>query len=150
MSSWFRVFKNISSQVSSFLTRKCNILLLLFYLLPVFSSWYQSFCDRYQFCSPSNEKLGTSQITSWKSGSLFLVMVSVHPYVRNVHTYKTKQTIQIVKPLFQLVLWLVLGRGALLKIWNRWVRKIVPSELRHETVHISMLVTHSHEFSLCI
>ena len=44
--------------------------------------------------------------TSLKSGSLFLVMVSVHPY-------KTKQTDQRVKPLFKLVLWLVLGRGSL-------------------------------------
>ena len=48
----------------------------------------------------------TIQSRSLKSGSLFLVMVSVRPY-------KTKHTDQRVKPFFKLVLWLVLGRGSL-------------------------------------
>ena len=39
-------------------------------------------------------------------------MVSVRTYTY-VRTYKTKQTDQRVKPLFKLVLWLVLGRGSL-------------------------------------
>ena len=41
------------------------------------------------------------------------VRPSVHTYVCNVRTYKTKQTDQRVKPLFKLVLRLVLGRGSL-------------------------------------
>ena len=48
----------------------------------------------------------TNQSTSLKSVSLFLLMVSVRPS-------KTKQTDQRVKPLFKLVLRLVLGRGSL-------------------------------------
>ena len=36
-----------------------------------------------------------------------------YTYVCNVRTYKTKQTDLRVKPLFKLVLWLVLGRGSL-------------------------------------
>ena len=55
----------------------------------------------------------TNQSTSLKSGSLFLVMVSVRPYIRMYVQNKTKQTDQTVKPLFKLVIWLVLGRGSL-------------------------------------
>ena len=49
----------------------------------------------------------TNQSTSLKSGSLFLVMVSVRTYVQN-KTNRSK-----INPLFKLVLWLVLGRGSL-------------------------------------
>ena len=49
----------------------------------------------------------TDQSTSLKSGSLFLVMVSVRQY-------KPNQTNQRVKPLFKLVFWLVLGGRGLL------------------------------------
>ena len=62
------------------------------------------------FTTPFDSRPSTNQNTSLKSGSLFLVMVYVRPYIR---TYKTKHTDQRVKPLFKLVLWLVLGRGSL-------------------------------------
>ena len=62
--------------------------------------------DLYEFLCFIDPRPSTNQSTSLKSGSLFLVMVSVR-------TYKTKQTDQRVKPLCKLVLWLVLGRGSL-------------------------------------
>ena len=53
-------------------------------------------------------RLSTNQSTSLKSGSLYLVMVSVlRPSVR------TKRNEQRIKPIFKLVLWLVIGRGSL-------------------------------------
>ena len=51
----------------------------------------------------------TKAQSSLKSGSLYLLMVSVHTYVR---TYKTKHADQRVKPFFKVVLVLVLGRAA--------------------------------------
>ena len=54
----------------------------------------------------------TNQSTSLKNGSLFLVMVSIRTYVRTYVRTKQNKPIKI-KPLFKLVLWLVLGRGSL-------------------------------------
>ena len=71
------------------------------------------FLEDYVCCGIFDPRPSTNQSTSLKSGSLFLVMVSVCPCVCNVRTYKTKQPDQRVKPLFKLVLWLVLGRGSL-------------------------------------
>ena len=49
--------------------------------------------------------------TSLKSGSLFLVMVSVRSFVRKY--VRKKHTDHWVKPFFKIGLWLVLGRGSL-------------------------------------
>ena len=61
------------------------------------------YCWNFNFVDP---RPSTNQSTSLKSGSLFLLMVSVRPYIR---TYKTKPTDQRVKPLFKLVPWWGLG-----------------------------------------
>ena len=59
----------------------------------------------------------TNQSTSLKSGSLFLVMVSDRTYVGTKHTDKK------VKPFFKLVLWLVFGRGSIIKNKYSWLEK---------------------------
>ena len=64
---------------------------------------YASITQYITQCYFFDPRPSTNQSTSLKSGSLFLVIVSVRPY-------KTKQTDQRVKSLFKLVLWLVIGR----------------------------------------
>ena len=63
----------------------------------------------HSLCALFDPRPSTNQSTGFKSGSVFLVMVSVRPYVTYV---RKKYTNQSVEPFYKLVHWLVLGRGS--------------------------------------